>query len=155
MRFRKLRIAWSVGCGIACVLLIALWVRSYFAFDFFNHGFPDKSGYIVESINGALVIAYFNRPVILDSGYGTHAPDVGQSATRNTWKGTWAGFRLAVDKSFGYRIALPFWFLTLLLMAIGALPWFRWSNRFTLRTLLIATTLFAVVVGLIVSAASK
>ena len=29
MRFRKLRIAWSVGCGIACVLLIVLWVRSY------------------------------------------------------------------------------------------------------------------------------
>ena len=30
MRFRKLRIAWSVGCGIVCVLLIVLWVRSYF-----------------------------------------------------------------------------------------------------------------------------
>jgi hypothetical protein len=29
MRFRKLRIAWSVGWGIACVLLIVLWVRSY------------------------------------------------------------------------------------------------------------------------------
>ena len=29
MRFRKLRIAWSVGWGVACLLLIALWVRSY------------------------------------------------------------------------------------------------------------------------------
>ena len=29
MKYRKLRIAWSVGCGFACVLLIALWVRSY------------------------------------------------------------------------------------------------------------------------------
>jgi hypothetical protein len=29
MRFRKLRIAWSVGWGIICVLLIVLWVRSY------------------------------------------------------------------------------------------------------------------------------
>jgi hypothetical protein len=28
-RFRKLRIAFSAVCGIACVLLIALWVRSY------------------------------------------------------------------------------------------------------------------------------
>ena len=33
MRFRKLRIAWSVGCGIACVLLIVLWVRSYTVID--------------------------------------------------------------------------------------------------------------------------
>ena len=33
MRFRKLRIAWSVGCAIACVLLIVLWVRSYWSAD--------------------------------------------------------------------------------------------------------------------------
>jgi hypothetical protein len=26
VRYRKLRIAWTVFCGIACVLLIALWV---------------------------------------------------------------------------------------------------------------------------------
>ena len=32
MRFRKLRIAWSVICSIACVLLIALWVRSYWRY---------------------------------------------------------------------------------------------------------------------------
>src|SRR3954453_23187446 len=29
MRFRKMRIAWSVLVAIACVLLILLWVRSY------------------------------------------------------------------------------------------------------------------------------
>jgi hypothetical protein len=29
MRHRQLRIAFSVICLIACVLLIALWVRSY------------------------------------------------------------------------------------------------------------------------------
>jgi hypothetical protein len=28
-RFRKLRIAFSITCGIACLLLIGLWVRSY------------------------------------------------------------------------------------------------------------------------------
>jgi hypothetical protein len=29
VRFRKLRIAWSVGCSVLCLLLIVLWVRSY------------------------------------------------------------------------------------------------------------------------------
>src|SRR4051812_39579519 len=29
LRFRKSRIAWSVFWGLACVLLIVLWVRSY------------------------------------------------------------------------------------------------------------------------------
>src|SRR4051794_39162743 len=33
MRLRKLRIAWSVFWGLACVLLIVLWVRSYFRVD--------------------------------------------------------------------------------------------------------------------------
>ena len=29
MKYRKLRIAWSVGWGIVAVLLVVLWVRSY------------------------------------------------------------------------------------------------------------------------------
>src|SRR5262245_63247163 len=29
MRFRKLRIAWSVAWGVVAVLLIVLWMRSY------------------------------------------------------------------------------------------------------------------------------
>src|SRR4051812_22362745 len=33
MRFRKLRVAWSVFWGVACVLLIVLWVRSYWWID--------------------------------------------------------------------------------------------------------------------------
>src|SRR5215207_1862396 len=33
MRFRKLRIAWSVAYSMACVLLIVLWVRSYWKLD--------------------------------------------------------------------------------------------------------------------------
>jgi len=28
MKYRKLRITWSVGCGIACVMLIVLWIRA-------------------------------------------------------------------------------------------------------------------------------
>src|SRR4051812_44181344 len=33
MRFRKLRIAFSVTCAIACVLLMVLWVRSNYWVD--------------------------------------------------------------------------------------------------------------------------
>ena len=33
MKYRKLRIAFSVTCGIACVLLVVLWVRSYWWVD--------------------------------------------------------------------------------------------------------------------------
>jgi hypothetical protein len=34
MKYRKLRIAWSAVCGILCLLLIMLWARSYWRFDY-------------------------------------------------------------------------------------------------------------------------
>jgi hypothetical protein len=46
---------------------------------------------------------------------------------------------------------MPIWFLIVLTSALATVPWIRW--RFSLRTLLIATTLVAVVLGLIIYAA--
>ena len=46
---------------------------------------------------------------------------------------------------FDFRI--PHWFAVLLTATIGAVAWPNWSRRFTLRTLLIVTTLIAVVLG--------
>jgi hypothetical protein len=46
---------------------------------------------------------------------------------------------------------VPHWFLVLLATTFATLPWIRYFEwRFSLRTLLIATTLVAVVLGLIV-----
>src|SRR6185369_6057413 len=36
MRFRKLRIAWSVFWGVVAVLLVVLWLRSYWCNDSFD-----------------------------------------------------------------------------------------------------------------------
>jgi hypothetical protein len=49
-----------------------------------------------------------------------------------------------------FAFAIPFWFLAPLSGAGAVLPWIRW--RFSLRILLIATTLIAVVLGPIVYA---
>src|SRR3954451_17185227 len=53
MRFRKLRIAWSVFWGLAAVLLIVLWVRSFWYAD---HADYILSGdlYGIESACGSL-----------------------------------------------------------------------------------------------------
>ena len=50
----------------------------------------------------------------------------------------------------GMHVGLPYWFLAFVPATIATIPWFRWSKRFSLRTLLIATTLIAVVLGIIV-----
>ena len=39
-----------------------------------------------------------------------------------------------------------------ILAIVAAAPWIRWSKRFSVRTLLIATTLVAVLLGLVVYA---
>ena len=52
------------------------------------------------------------------------------------------------------RIMVPHWFLILLSALLAYVPWLRfWSTRFSLRTLLIVTTLIAVGLGLIAWAA--
>jgi hypothetical protein len=57
---RKLRIAFSVLCGIACLLLVALWVRSYYWFDHLSgvafHGAPTLAMFSVRgSISARLL----------------------------------------------------------------------------------------------------
>jgi hypothetical protein len=42
MRFRKLRIAWSVVCGLLAVLLVALWITSYWRWDA-TFGNPERN----------------------------------------------------------------------------------------------------------------
>jgi len=55
---------------------------------------------------------------------------------------------------FGFL--LPHWFLIALSATFAAVPWIRQLKlRFSLRTLLVATTLIAVVLGLITYAARK
>src|SRR5689334_14707894 len=54
MRFRKLRIAWSVFWGLACVLLTVLWLRSYWCFDAFSICLDGHRAHWVGSIAGEL-----------------------------------------------------------------------------------------------------
>jgi hypothetical protein len=45
-------------------------------------------------------------------------------------------------------VYLPFWFLVLFAATMAGIPWLRW--RFSLRTLLIATALVAVGLGVVI-----
>ena len=61
---------------------------------------------------------------------------------------TVSSFAFETYKGSGFHLIVPHWFLVLTTGAIAGLPLVRW--RFSLRTLLIATTLVAMVLGLIV-----
>jgi hypothetical protein len=134
MRNRKLRIVWSVAWGLVCVLLIALWVRSYWWEDTISY---KKLG--VLSNRGTL---YFGRDDVLATSAWSMASD---PATYKSELPQGIGW---VNDPFWFFIYSPHYIIVVMSAAIAVLPWLRW--RFSLRTLLIAMTLVAVVLGLIV-----
>jgi hypothetical protein len=133
MRFRKLRIAWSVACGIACVLPIALWVRSYSGS---SKPLTEVGSYTLRVTQGMLRA---------ESTCVVHHPDrIDRLGIHNAY---WTHSNWTSQK--------PLWCILPFLVMTAWAPWIRWSNHFSLRTLLITTTLIAVGLGLAVYAARK
>src|SRR4051794_512322 len=139
---RGIKITWTVFCGIACVLLIVLWVRSYWRWDA-AWKFTPATELDIDTQNGEAFLRYFSPPVSTMKttiGVGTKpALDIDVMPPNSH-----AGFCF---RRGGQSIGLfvPFWFLTLITAPLAVAPWITW--RFTLRTLLIVTTLVAVVLG--------
>ncbi len=141
MRFRKLRIAFSVTCGIACVLLVVLWVRSYREVDIV---FPSTEyRVVVKSEQGKMIFGLTEDSWTLPFWYGC----VGlHSSVGILHERSWD---IETSPLIGdRRLYVPIWFIASMAGIIAFLPWLHW--RFSLRTLLIATTLVAVLLGVIV-----
>jgi hypothetical protein len=152
MRFRKLRIAWSVGWGIVAVLLCVLWVRSYWRQDILTFGFNAKQAIRFDSTCGGFQFAYSDMH---GTGFNGFKEGFGfLSIPHSLWgffpisgrDDAYVGFLLQ-RLTDGFDAVLPDWFLLLVIWGCGIARWLPW--RFSLRTLLIATTLVAVVLGLI------
>jgi hypothetical protein len=155
MKYRKLRIAWSVFWGLAGVLMIVLWVRSYRATDVLSsrpfclstYGrvvvwLRDESGpfggtgsKLIYMSSGALLRMSRIKEI--------EEPFEVEPFTSRT------GFFLEHDDGRSV-VQLPYWFLTLLFVTFGGLPWLRF--RFRLRTLLIGMTLAAVMLAAVIGA---
>jgi hypothetical protein len=141
---RYLRIAFSATCLTACVLLIVLWVRSYWLVDLSELQLPKGRISSITSTPGHLTLSW-NQPTILPSG--TYA--IADYRTKSMAAAPWALFYFAEGFRFDrYECRVPYWFAVLIMGPLAATPWLRW--RFSLRTLLVATTLVAVVLGVIV-----
>ena len=154
MKSRNLRIAWSVTCGVACVLLIALWVRSYAIRD--GVWWPETViGAEVNSLSGHFVLMIVNR-----EQFGGGLPPFRTFHDKiNPAQTLWfnkdvLGFLLHRQVHLT-RIDIPFWFLTLIGIGIATTPWFLKNWRFSLRTLLTIMGLTAVILGMAVYAAQK
>jgi hypothetical protein len=144
MRFRKLRIAWSVLWGLACVLLIVLWVRSYWWEEgcrIARGSVGSMYGHFAIGINDIFVPPPFYSEPIIENDITQFEKIMQENTT--------LGFGYVVGP-LGPNICFPDWIAILLFSAIAAAPWIRWSKQFSLRTLLIAMTLVAVGMGTVI-----
>ena len=148
MRLRKLRIAWSVGWGVLAALLMLLWVRSYWFTDLISRIDGRRIATTIGSQYGAIYFAHFDATLRRSADSSEPRPWASKSLSGYT-----ANHGLFVWKRrrpTSLYAALPHWFVATVAVAIGTGIWLPW--RFNLRTLLIATTLVAVVLGLVVYA---
>jgi hypothetical protein len=150
MRFRKLRIAFSACCGLAAVLLLVLWVRSYWWVEGFAVPLTSKYYFGAASQPGCVGFAFHPMGQLSSSQIRRF-----QRFQTETWLEPVRRERLPnISRVWGtfnfrrYSYIVPDWFVLISLATLAAVPWFRW--RFTLRTLLVATTLIAVLLGVVV-----
>ena len=132
---RYLRIAWSVAWGLACGLLIVLWVRSYSRLDAL---FCEHLRNVVSSRGELCFSCSVSAPPTIPVTEHRFGPFSTMSFA-NSDKYVQVG-------NEGW--AIPTWLPIVLAGSLLPIPWLR--VRFSLRTLLIATTLIAAVLGLIV-----
>ena len=161
-----LRIGFSVGSGVACMLLIVLWVRSYVYCDSLAGPISETKRLHVGSLAGAVQLRLddetwsdpnsFRWKITIDS-----VADLNKSLDAFRELQVKLGSRQAntcinMTKRIGWELDtlfLPYWLLVLLTGALAAAVGMHRPYRFSfsLRTLLISMTLVAAEFGLIVA----
>src|SRR5688572_26767993 len=132
--FRFLRYAVSALSLTACVLLIALRVRSYWRCDIAEGAFTSSSGFSFTSKGGEVTYREYSTSKVRWRIHSIERWEINARSGLNP-----SGFFWSWE--LGPMVAVPHWFLLCIVAIVAATPWLPWSRRFRLRTLLIATTL--------------
>jgi hypothetical protein len=156
-------------CGIACVLLVALWIRSFKISDVLVIRLSDANVLMMQTFRGRYVIGALPLPE-------KSVPPLRESLQQETWdlfgREFWPDY-LDIQTNRIKRTSLEYWTVSATSIAKGSLGWeifettrryevplwlllllfpstvaLSSSKRFSLRTLLIATAVVAAVLGL-------
>ncbi len=140
---RRLRIGTSAFFGLLTVALCVLWVRSYWWFTAGQGQIFDRRAFAFQSLDGSVTVTFLraNNSSRMTSYEAMGFPAMRQVRDRSLNY----TFRLSSNAS-ALTIQTPFWFPAIASAIFAGAAWITF--RFSLRTLLIATTLFAIVLGL-------
>jgi hypothetical protein len=142
MKYRKLRIAWSVAWGVLCLLLIVLWVRSFTWADQYGVRISSIYHLMANSQLGGVSFYFDNSPSVINT---TRLVD---SLYPEGLKPQMLGRVYFIHRQIGG--GAPYWLLALASAITATIPWKPWNWRFSLRTLLIGMTVVALILGMVV-----
>ena len=143
---RPLRIAVSVVSCICCVLVILLTVRSFTWADQTAVRISATYHIMITSQLGGLGFYLDDSPRVIRISRRIDELYANANGPRPQ---PWAHFSYPYGK-YGFNI--PHWFVALACGMLATVPWKPWRWRFSLRTLLLATTAVAAALGLIIYA---
>jgi len=144
MIFRKLRVAWSVVWGIACVLFVMWWVRSYWRLDVITR-ITASGSTTVRADSGLVTLTQMGSVrFFTDSATWAHVVD-NASLGIQFWQFDWA------RNASIFLVRMPIWVPALVAAILARVPWIRWSKRFSLRALLIAMAIIALALTMIMA----
>jgi hypothetical protein len=154
MKHGKLRIVWSLAWGVVAVLLVALWVRSY-SYQASARCWLSNSRLVSGwTLHGWIELHYESFTESVDTSLratsGISFQNVDQ--TKADMMYPVPEWRMGNDSepAMVYQyLNVPFWLPLFTVGIITAIPWLP-LKRFGLRTLLIATTLVVVGLGIVV-----
>jgi hypothetical protein len=151
---RNVRIVISATCMTLFLVCVLLWASSYFMLM------------LLARDNGLREVAVASSPgevhllVHVRSQAAIPRWEYGIERITANWKNPLVDNGQAGSATLGFRwisgressrVSIPYWLLTVLGGVCAAAPWAPWSRRFSLRSLLIATTLVAVLWGMVVA----
>ena len=150
LAIRLLRIGWLVICSIPCLLLIALWVRSYSSSDLLG-GRISKTPIEIISVEGRLKITRAEEaPAQFERKSASFKADQSQAQVLSrhvqSFYNVWG---IGFVRSRNPAVLLPYWLLVVIAAVVGlAASRIRWSGQFSMRTMLITMTAVAILAAL-------
>ena len=155
---KYLRIAVTMPCLAACVLLVALWVRSYSWRDGMHGPLPSDHTFNLSTAFGRFRFATFDGAYknaftgVNLTGWGVSSSRIDRPPSLTLVNTPLSNFGLGFAGSwdrYGVVAIIPIWFPVMLASIVAVAPWIKSRPHFSLRTLLIAMTLVAVLLGVL------
>jgi hypothetical protein len=146
---RLLRISISAASFLVCAAFVVLWCRSYSWMDDLEYYVIGDTSIRILSTEGQFVIGVQELP--------RHLANTGWLSSRDAKfrsnAPSFLGFRFRFNqRTKAIRLIAPIWFPVLASGVIAAVSGIRRPCQFSVRTLLVATTLVAVLLGAVVYA---